>query len=107
MNQGTHYGCLIQEATNNWSKFMAVTAYVQFTFHPNDELGGVLHCGEEITVSQQSDAEVLLAIKKNNPGSDFQIQQIKWQKNQSVENSGLGLRNLNDMLTISEGSLSY
>ena len=101
MSQGTLFGCLFPITTNDWSMSMAVTAYVQFTFHPNDDLGGVLHCGEEITVSQQSDAEVLLAIKKNNPGSDFQIQQIKWQKNQSVENSGLGLGTFNDLLTVS------
>ncbi len=80
---------------------MAVTAYVQFTFRPNDELGGVLHCGEEITVSQQSNTEVVAAIKQKNPGNNHKIQQIKWQKNQSAEISKQGLGTLNDFLTVS------
>ena len=57
---------------------MSTSAYVQFTYHPDDELGGVMHSGLSFEVKEKSRAVILATIKMNHAGTNHQIKSIEW-----------------------------
>ena len=71
---------------------MSAIARVEYTYHPDDELGGVMYCCQNFEVKEKSRATILTAIKQKHTGSNHQIKSIKWQKSLPVQihQSGTG-----------------